>query len=62
MSNPETPPCVLVVDDHALDRKLLTVHLTPEGYAIETAADGVEAWGKLNADPERYDVVLLDRT
>jgi len=62
VSNPETPPCVLVVDDHALDRKLLTVHLMPEGYAIETAADGVEAWGKLNADPERYDVVLLDRT
>ena len=55
-------PCVLVVDDHALDRKLLTVHLMPEGYTIETAADGVEAWGKLNADPERYDVVLLDRT
>jgi DNA-binding response OmpR family regulator len=61
VSNPETP-CVLVVDDHALDRKLLTVHLRPEGYAIETASDGVEAWGKLNADPERYDVVLLDRT
>jgi CheY-like chemotaxis protein len=62
VSNSETPACVLVVDDHALDRKLLTVHLKPEGYAIETAADGVEAWGKLNADPERYDVVLLDRT
>jgi len=62
VSNSETPPCVLVVDDHALDRKLLTVHLMPEGYAIETAADGVEAWGKLNSDPERYDVVLLDRT
>ena len=53
---------VLVVDDHALDRKLLTAHLTPEGYDVDTAADGVEAWGKLNADPERYDVVLLDRT
>jgi len=53
---------VLVVDDHALDRKLLTAYLTPEGYSIETAADGVEAWGKLTEDPERYDVVLLDRT
>ena len=53
---------VLVVDDHALDRKLLTAHLTPEGYDVDTAGDGVEAWGKLNADPERYDVVLLDRT
>jgi CheY-like chemotaxis protein len=51
-----------VVDDHALDRKLLTAHLTPEGYAIETASDGVEAWGLLAADPERFDVVLLDRT
>ena len=53
---------MLVVDDHALDRKLLTAYLTPEGYAVETASDGVEAWGKLNAEPERYDVVLLDRT
>lgn len=55
-------PCVLVVDDHALDRKLLTAHLAPEGYVIETASDGVEAWGMLNAHPQRYDVVLLDRT
>jgi CheY-like chemotaxis protein/anti-sigma regulatory factor (Ser/Thr protein kinase) len=62
VSKSEAPPCVLVVDDHALDRKLMTVHLAPEGYAIETAADGVEAWGKLNSNPERYDVVLLDRT
>jgi len=60
VSNPS--PSVLVVDDHALDRKLLTAYLTPEGYAVETASDGVEAWGKLNAEPERYDVVLLDRT
>src|SRR5207244_12516627 len=55
-------PSVLVVDDHALDRKLLTAYLTPEGYSIETASDGVEAWGKLNDDPERSDVVVLDRT
>ena len=59
MSNPAS---VLVVDDHALDRKLLTAYLTPEGYSVDTAGDGVEAWGKLNAEPERYDVVLLDRT
>jgi DNA-binding response OmpR family regulator len=56
------PASVLVVDDHALDRKLLTAYLTPEGYSVDTAGDGVEAWGKLNAEPERYDVVLLDRT
>jgi CheY-like chemotaxis protein len=51
-----------VVDDHALDRKLLTLNLQPEGYEIETAEDGLEAWGKLQADPGRFDVVLLDRT
>ncbi|PYQ49724.1 MAG: response regulator receiver protein [Acidobacteria bacterium] len=55
-------PRVLVVDDHALDRKLLTIHLQPEGYDVETAEDGLEAWGKLQAEPQRYDVVLLDRT
>ena len=53
---------MLVVDDHALDRKLLTIHLQPEGYDVETAEDGLEAWGKLQAEPQRYDVVLLDRT
>lgn len=62
MSSPTAPARVLVVDDHALDRKLLTVHLAPEGYAIDTAEDGVQAWGMLAADPEKYDVVLLDRT
>src|SRR5713226_82340 len=55
-------PRVLVVDDHTLDRKLLTLHLEPEGYAVDTAVDGLEAWGMLHADPEKYDDVLLDRT
>jgi CheY-like chemotaxis protein len=62
VSTENESPRVLVVDDHALDRKLLTMHLTPEGYAIETANDGVEAWAMLTSDPDRFDVVLLDRT
>jgi DNA-binding response OmpR family regulator len=62
VSTTTASPHVLVVDDHALDRKLMIVHLEPQGYAIDTAADGVEAWALLNADPDRYDVVLLDRT
>jgi len=53
---------VLVVDDHALDRKLLSAYLQPEGYLIETAVDGVEAWERLLSDPDRFDVVLLDRS
>jgi CheY-like chemotaxis protein len=62
VSSASAPARVLVVDDNSLDRKLLTLHLEPEGYEIETATDGVEAWGMLQADPEKYDVVLLDRT
>lgn len=53
---------MLIVDDHAIDRKLLARHLEPEGYAVETANDGVEAWEMLEANPDRYDVVLLDRS
>jgi len=55
-------PRVLVVDDQAIDRKLLTYHLQPEGYAVEVAEDGMEAWEILSADPDRFCVVLLDRT
>ena len=52
---------VLVVDDHSIDQKLLVHHLTPEGYDVATASDGAEAWDILNADPDAFDVVLLDR-
>jgi CheY-like chemotaxis protein len=55
-------PRVLAVDDHAIDRKLLVHHLLPEGYLVDTACDGVEAWDLLTSDPGRYDVVLLDRS
>ncbi len=34
----------------------------PEGYLIESASDGQEAWEILSADPDRFDVVLLDRS
>lgn len=57
-----TAPQVLVIDDHALDRKLLTHYLEPEGYAVQTAADGLEGWEMLSSEPDRFDVVLLDRS
>lgn len=52
---------VLVVDDNALDRALLRLHLTKEGYHPEFATNGTDALSILGADPERFDVVLLDR-
>jgi len=53
---------VLVVEDNALDRALLDAHLSREGFDIASACDGVEAWSMLDAQPDRYDLVLLDRT
>lgn len=51
---------ILVVDDEALNLMLIGEYLRDSGYRIATAADGQEAWDKLEADPEGFNVVLLD--
>ena len=53
---------ILIVDDNKLDQRLLTAHLTPHGYSIEVASDGIEAMELLLEKPLRFDVVLLDRS
>jgi len=53
---------VLVVEDNVFDQQLLAEHLSSRGYQTEFACDGAEALPKLEADPMRYDVVLLDRS
>src|SRR3954470_316163 len=52
---------VLVVDDNALDRALLKVHLEREGYQPVLATNGADALQLLERDTEAFDVVLLDR-
>lgn len=49
---------VLVVDDNALNRDLLSRQLARHGYIVDIACDGVEALERL-AD-RAYDVILLD--
>lgn len=52
---------ILIVDDLALDRKLLRERLASLGQAIETAVDGEDAWERLCAAPRNYRVIILDR-
>lgn len=56
-------PIILVVDDEPLNLDIIEEFLTGKGqsYSVETASDGTEAMEKLEADPNKYDVVLLDR-
>ncbi|HEY5615712.1 MAG TPA: sigma-54 dependent transcriptional regulator [Bacteroidota bacterium] len=49
---------ILAVDDEDNFLELITTLLTQEGYAVETANDGVTAINKLQA--KGYDLVLLD--
>jgi two-component system, cell cycle response regulator len=50
---------ILVVDDNQLNRAVLTRSLKNEGYAVETAGDGLAALDLLRRPPS-FDVVLLD--
>jgi len=54
-------PNVLVVDDNALDRALLKIHLQRDGFAPSFATNGAEALHMLESDTDGFDVVLLDR-
>ena len=52
------PASILVVDDDAINRMLLTRNLEREGHCVATAEDGVRALEALGAEP--FDIVLLD--
>lgn len=53
---------VLIVEDNEADRALLEAHLSRDGFLTEFADDGVDGWAMLDANPDRYDLVLLDRS
>ena len=52
---------LLVVDDDEFVRVLMQEVLGQCGYEVETAEDGLVAWGRIDAEPARYDLVLLDK-
>ncbi|MEO8380588.1 MAG: response regulator [Acidobacteriota bacterium] len=49
---------ILVVEDDAAIRRLVTMVLKRQGYQVEIAADGLEAVLKLGLSD--YDVIILD--
>jgi adenylate cyclase len=52
------PASILVVDDDAINRMLLTRVLEREGHRVATAEDGVRALEAVRIEP--FDIVLLD--
>src|SRR3954468_15078633 len=50
---------ILVVEDHKDSREMLEEFLTEEGFAVESAVNGLQALERLLKGP-RPDVVLLD--
>jgi signal transduction histidine kinase len=53
------PLRILVVDDHAAIREIVSAYLAEDRHAVETAADAREAMAKFRSD--RFDLVITDR-
>ena len=54
-------PTVLVVDDEPFNVEIILEYIGSENYDLKDAEDGLDAWTQLEADPEAFDVVVLDR-
>jgi len=54
-------PTLLVVDDEEFNRDLIGEYLEGNDYRLDFASDGLAAWEMLDAHPEGFDAILLDR-
>ncbi len=54
-------PHILIVDDQEINIYIIKEYLEDEEYILHGALDGNIALQKLEAEPDKYDVVLLDR-
>lgn len=54
-------PHILIIDDELLNLEIITEYLESCNYQISTAIDGDIAWELLEATPDDFDVILLDR-
>lgn len=51
----------MVVDDERMNREVVIANLRAAGYETMSAEDGQQAWITLDAAPDEFDVILLDR-
>lgn len=54
-------PLVLVVEDEPVNLATLVENLETEGYRTASAQNGQAAWDLIEAAPESFDAILLDR-
>jgi CheY-like chemotaxis protein len=52
---------VLIVDDMKLMREILRKFLESDGYLVQSASNGLEAWQMLNGSEQAFDIVVTDR-
>lgn len=52
---------ILIVDDEPFNLEIIKEFLDDENYALFTAENGEDAWNQLETNPDKFDVVLLDR-
>ena len=52
---------ILIVDDEVINQNIICAHLEHEDYDLQVADDGSEAWEILQASPDKFDTVILDR-
>lgn len=58
---PPKYPHILIVDDQEINVNIIKECLEDEPYTLHSALDGDVALQKLEKEPDKYDVILLDR-
>ena len=51
---------ILLAEDNPVNQKLASILLTRAGYKVEVAVNGAEAVAKYRAQPDRYNLILMD--
>ena len=53
-------PHLLLVEDSDFFRNQVRKFIEDDGYTVDTAEDGLVAWSMLDAEPQKYDLVVTD--